>query len=179
MPVALQVKRSRRHPNGFETKETPVAKKYWLIKSEPGAYSIDDLQKDGQTCWDGVRNYQARNFMRDGMKIGDEVLFYHSNAKPPGVVGTAHVCKESYPDDTAWDPRDKHFDPKTKKDDPTWFMVDVEFREKFPGIVSLDDLKERSELDGMLVTRRGQRLSIQPVEPNHFRFVRKLGKSRK
>jgi predicted RNA-binding protein with PUA-like domain len=154
-----------------------VAKKYWLIKSEPEAYSIDDLQKDGQTCWDGVRNYQARNFMRDEMKIGDQVLYYHSNAKPPGVIGVARVCKESYPDDTAWDAKDKHFDPKTKKDDPTWFMVDVEFEEKFADVVSLDELKSHAELEGMLVTRRGQRLSIQPVEAEHFQFVQRLGKA--
>ena len=155
-----------------------MAKKYWLIKSEPNAYSIDDLQEDGHTCWDGVRNYQARNFMRDEMKIGDEVLFYHSNAKPPGVVGIARVCKESYPDDTAWDPKDKHFDPKTKKDEPTWFMVDVEFDQKFADVVSLDELKDHTELEGMLVTKRGQRLSIQPGEATHFQFVRKLGKAK-
>ena len=116
--------------------------------------------------------------MRDEMKIGDEVLFYHSNAKPPGVVGIARVCKESYPDDTAWDPKDKHFDPKTKKDEPTWFMVDVEFDQKFADVVSLDELKDHTELEGMLVTKRGQRLSIQPVEATHFQFVRKLGKAK-
>ncbi len=156
-----------------------MAKKHWLMKSEPGAYSIDDLERDGKTCWDGVRNYQARNFMRDEMKVGDLVLFYHSNATPPGVVGIARVCKESHPDHTAWDRKDKHFDPKSKKAEPTWFMIDIEFQEKFAEVISLDELKASSELEGMLVTRRGQRLSVQPVEAEHFRHVRKLGRSLK
>ncbi len=156
-----------------------MAKKHWLMKSEPGAYSIDDLERDGKTCWDGVRNYQARNFMRDEMKVGDLVLFYHSNATPPGVVGIARVSKESHPDHTAWDRKDKHFDPKSKKDEPTWFMVDIEFQEKFAEVISLDELKASSELEGMLVTRSGQRRSVQPVEADHFRHVRKLGRSLK
>ena len=154
-----------------------MAKQYWLMKSEPDEYSIDDLQKDGTEHWDGVRNYQARNFMRDTMKIGDKVLFYHSNTKPPGVVGIAEVCKEGYPDHTAFDKKDKHYDPKSDPDKPTWIMVDVAFVEKFPRTVSLDELKEEKALEGMLVTKRGQRLSVQPVEKKHFDKVCKMAKA--
>ena len=149
--------------------------RYWLMKSEPNVYSIDDLKKEKRACWDGVRNYQARNFMRDEMKIGDLVLYYHSNAKPPGVVGIAEVCREGYPDHTALDPKDPHYDPKSSKDNPTWMMVDLKFVEKFAEMVTLDKLKATASLEGMLVTRRGQRLSVQPVESNHFKVVRKLG----
>jgi len=151
-------------------------KRYWLLKSEPEAYSIDDLKRDGRTCWDGVRNYQARNFMRDEMQVGDGVLFYHSNADPPGVAGVAEVCREGYPDDSAFDPKDKHYDPKSKKDAPTWMMVDVKFVEAFAGVVSLEALKATKSLNGMLVAQRGQRLSVQPVEPEHFKIVRQMGK---
>lgn len=153
-------------------------KQYWLMKSEADTYSIDDLEKDGSTCWDGVRNYQARNFMRDEMKVGDEVLYYHSNAKPPGVAGLARVSREAYPDDTARDRKSKYYDEKATDDDPRWFMVDIEFVEKFADVVSLDELKAAKELDGMLVTKRGQRLSIQPVEAAHFRTVKKMGKKK-
>ncbi|MCH2372834.1 MAG: EVE domain-containing protein [Planctomycetes bacterium] len=145
------------------------------MKSEPNVYSIDDLKKEKRACWDGVRNYQARNFMRDEMKIGDLVLYYHSNAKPPGVVGIAEVCREGYPDHTALDPKDPHYDPKSSKDNPTWMMVDLKFVEKFAEMVTLDKLKATASLEGMLVTRRGQRLSVQPVESKHFKVVRKLG----
>ncbi len=149
--------------------------RYWLMKSEPNVYSIDDLKKEKRACWDGVRNYQARNFMRDEMKIGDLVLYYHSNAKPPGVVGIAEVCREGYPDHTALDPKDPHYDPKSSKDNPTWMMVDLKFVEKFAEMGTLDKLKATASLEGMLVTRRGQRLSVQPVESKHFKVVRKLG----
>ncbi len=153
-----------------------MPKHYWLVKSEPDAYSIDALQKEGTACWDGVRNYQARNFMRDEMKRGDLVLYYHSNTKPPGVVGVARVAREGYPDHTALDPKDPHHDPKSTAENPIWMMVDLEFVEKFRGTVSLDELKAMPELDGMLVTGRGQRLSVQPVEAEHFRIVRRAGK---
>ena len=153
-----------------------MAKRYWLMKSEPNAYSIDRLKKDRTTCWDGVRNYQARNFMRDEMKVGDLVLFYHSNAKPTGVVGVARVCREGYPDDTAWDKKDKHYDPKSTREKPVWMMVDIEFERKFPRIVPLEELKASKQLEGMLVTRRGQRLSVQPVDKKHFDIVCKLAK---
>ena len=149
--------------------------KHWLMKSEPDVYSIDHLQRDGRESWDGVRNYQARNHMQS-MKVGDLVLFYHSNADPPGVAGTARVCREAYPDTTQFDRRSKYHDPKATKDAPRWFMVDVEFVEKLPRIVSLAELREDAKLDGMLVTRRGQRLSVQPVEAAHFRRVRALAK---
>jgi predicted RNA-binding protein with PUA-like domain len=149
---------------------------YWLLKSEPGAFSIDDLaaEKNKTTCWDGVRNYQARNFMRDDMKIGDKVLFYHSNAKPPGVVGTAKIVKESYPDFTAFDAKNKHFDPKSKQDSPTWFMVDIKLDKKFKRLIPLDELKSNKALDGMVLLQKGSRLSVQPVSKKHFDLIVKL-----
>lgn len=151
-------------------------KKYWLMKSEPSVYSIDDLQREGQTCWEGIRNYQARNFMRDDMAVGDGVLFYHSNADPPGVAGLAKVSRQAYPDHFAFDPSSKYHDPKSTEDDPTWLMVDVAFEAKFPVLVDLATLKAEPALEGMLVTRRGQRLSIQPVEKAHFDAVKRLAK---
>ncbi len=146
------------------------------MKSEPGVYSIDDLSRDKKTYWDGVRNYQARNFMRDTMKTGDLVLFYHSNAEPPGVAGIAKICRAGYPDFTAWDKRDIHFDPKSKKDKPQWFMVDVEFVEKFAHFVTLEELKTSAALNGMMVTRQGSRLSVQPVDKKHFETVKNMGR---
>ncbi len=151
-----------------------MPKHYWLMKSEPEAYSIDDLEGDGSTCWDGVRNYQARNFMRDDMRIGDEVLYYHSNCKPPGVVGLARIIRESYPDHTAFDPEDKHYDPKSDSANPRWFMVDIEFVARFGGIVSLEILKKEGGLSEMVVTRRS-RLSVQPVTPEEFEIVKRMG----
>lgn len=144
---------------------------YWLMKTEPTTYGIDDLVKQGTTPWEGVRNYQARNFMRDEMKIGDKVLFYHSNATPPGIVGLAEVCKESYPDYFAWDPDSKYFDPKSPKDNPRWMMVDVKFVEKFKDIISLDDLRTYPELSDMVVLKKGSRLSIQPVTKAQYNFI--------
>lgn len=149
--------------------------RYWLMKSEPEAYSIDDLKRDRKTCWDGVRNYQARNFMRDEMKVGDLVLFYHSNADPSGVAGVAKVVRSAYPDRTAFDKNDPHYDPKSHADNPTWMMVNLGFVEKFPHVVSLEQLKANPKLTGMLVLQRGQRLSVQPVEPAHFERVRAMG----
>ena len=151
--------------------------KHWLLKSEPGFYSIDALKKDGRTYWDGVRNYQARNFMRDGMKKGDLILYYHSNAEPPGVAGVCRIAKEGYPDFTAWDKKDVHYDPKSPKEKPVWIMVDVEFVEKFKRFVALDELKADQKLKGMLVTKQGMRLSVQPVEKIHFEEVVRLGTS--
>ena len=142
--------------------------KYWLMKSEPDVYSIADLEREGSCYWEGVRNYQARNFMRDQMQVGDFVLFYHSNCKPPGVVGLARVCKEAYPDFTAWDPKSKYFDKKSSEDKPTWLMVDVEYIDTFPETISLSQLKAEPALKDLLVTRKGMRLSIQPVEKEHF-----------
>lgn len=143
------------------------------MKSEPDVFSIDDLAAVDREPWDGVRNYQARNFMRDEMAPGDLVLFYHSNAKPPGVAGVARVASASYPDPSAFDPDSKYADPKSDPDDPRWWLVEVEFVEKFAEIVSLDALKAEADraLEGMLVVRRGQRLSVQPVEQGHFARV--------
>ena len=147
---------------------------YWLMKSEPDVYSIDMLAKTGTTPWEGVRNYQARNFMRDDMKLGDLVLFYHSNAKPPGIIGIAKVCKEAHPDFFAWDPKSKYFDPKASVENPIWQMVAVAFVRKFSSLVSLNELRTYPELDGMLVTKKGSRLSVQPVSKEHFEFINSL-----
>jgi predicted RNA-binding protein with PUA-like domain len=148
------------------------------MKSEPDVYSIDDLKKDKTTPWDSIRNYQARNFMRDDMRKGDLVLFYHSNAKPPGVAGLATVCKESYPDFTCWDPKHKYYDPKSTEEEPRWFMVDVKFKEKFDELVSLDAIKAEKSLEKMSLFQRGSRLSVQPVEKKHFEKIVKMGRSR-
>lgn len=149
------------------------AAKFWLVKSEPDAYSIDDLARDGTEPWDGIRNYQARNLMRDEMAVGDLVLFYHSNAKPPGVVGVAKVASESYADPTQFDEKSKYYDPKSSKDDPRWMLVDIAFVEKVPTMVSLEDCKADPELEGMVLTQRS-RLSVQPVEREHFAHILKL-----
>jgi predicted RNA-binding protein with PUA-like domain len=133
--------------------------KYWLMKSEPSAYSIDDLKRDGSTSWNGVRNFQARNYMRDGMKLGDKVLFYASNADPSGVTGIAEVSREAHPE----------------PDDPTWSMVDIKFVEKLERLVPLDELKQTKGLEEMVVTKKGSRLSVQPVTKSEFDIVRKLG----
>lgn len=151
--------------------------KYWLFKSEPHVYSIDDLKKEKKCYWEGVRNYQARNLLRDTIKKGDQVLFYHSNAKPPGVAGIAEVVKEGYPDHTQFEESSKYFDPKSKADDPRWFMVDVKFIKKFKNLVSLEQLKNTTGLDEMMVTKRGARLSIQPVTKKEWNIVTKLADS--
>ena len=150
----------------------------WLMKSEPDVFSIGDLEREGSTPWDGVRNYQARNYMRDMMAIGDLVLFYHSNTSPPGVVGVARVVREAYPDPTAFDETSEVYDPKSSPAAPRWFLVDVGFVERWPRTVPLDELKADPALAEMLVVQRGQRLSIQPVEPVHFRHVLALGGGR-
>ena len=149
------------------------------MKTEPNVYSIDDLAKEKTktTHWDGVRNYQARNFMRDEMKKGDLVLLYHSNAKPPGVVGICTVAKESYPDFTAFDPKDKHFDPKSKQDNPRWFMVDIKLKKKFKELISLDYLKTVKALDGMVLLTKGSRLSVQPVSEKQYNTILKIADS--
>lgn len=152
-------------------------KKYWLMKSEPESYSIDDLERDGSEPWDGVRNYQARNFMRD-MAVGDLALFYHSNAKPPGVAGLCRISKEAYPDPTQFDKKSKYYDPKSKRDDPRWSLVEVSFVEKFAEEVPLQTLKDTPELEGMRVTQKGARLSVQPVEKKHFQRVLKMAKAK-
>ena len=145
------------------------------MKSEPDAYGIDDLRREGSTLWDGIRNYQARNFMRDDMKIGDRVLFYHSNTKPPGVAGIAQVCRESYPDYFAQDPESKYFDPKSTPEKPIWMMVDVKFISKFDHYVSRHELQSIPELADMKVLEKGSRLSITPIEKHHFEIIKDMG----
>lgn len=144
--------------------------RHWLMKSEPNDYSIDDLERDGTTHWDGVRNYQARNLMRDQMSVGDAVLFYHSQLRPPGVVGLAEVVRDAYPDHTAWDPDSKYFDPKSSPEDPRWFMVDIAFVRKFDRMVTIDEMRERPELEDMVLLKRS-RLSVQPVTPQEFEVI--------
>ena len=141
------------------------------MKSEPDVYGIDDLKKEGSGCWDGVRNYQARNYMRDSMKIGDQVLFYHSNAKPPGVAGIAEVCSKPYPDHTAFDPKSDYFSPKSTKENPIWMMIDLKFVEKLPKLVSLEEIRNIPACSDMLLIKKGQRLSIQPIEKKHFNAI--------
>lgn len=152
--------------------------KYWLMKCEPAAYTIDDLQRDGTTSWEGVRNYQARNFIRDEMRSGDKVLFYASNADPSGVTGVAVIAREAYPDRFATKKGHKYYDPKSTADDPIWYMVDIGFVEKFPHIVPLDTLKQTPGLEKMVVTQKGSRLSIQPVTKPEFDIVVKLGRGK-
>lgn len=149
---------------------------YWLMKSEPDTFGIDDLfKRPAQTeHWDGVRNYQARNMMRDDMKIGDQVFFYHSNCDEPGIVGIMQVVRESYPDFTAFDPDDKHFDPKSNPDKPTWYMVDVKFVRKLSRNISLRELKLKTELADLALLRRGNRLSIMPVNAEQWAFILSL-----
>ncbi|MCB9210502.1 MAG: EVE domain-containing protein [Ignavibacteriales bacterium] len=154
-----------------------MAKKYWLVKSEPSEFSINDLEKSKNktTYWDGVRNYQARNFLRDEMKKGDYVLFYHSNADPNAIVGVCEIVKEGYPDFTAFDPEDKHYDPKSKHENPTWIMVDIKLIEKFNSPVTLSEIKENSKLQNMRLVQRGNRLSVMPVEKVEFDTILKMG----
>jgi predicted RNA-binding protein with PUA-like domain len=148
---------------------------YWLIKSEPHVYSIKLLKKEKRSPWDGVRNYQARNMMRDDMKIGDLVLYYHSNCAELGVVGMARVVSEPHPDHTQFDKKSKYYDEKSKEDNPRWILVDFEYVGEFPKAVSLADMKADPKLEGMVVVGKGNRLSISPVEGKHFRRVCKLG----
>ena len=150
---------------------------YWLMKSEPEVFSIQALQRAKKTHWEGVRNYQARNHMR-AMSVGDLVLFYHSNADPPGVAGVARVCREAYPDETQFDAKSHYYDAKSSRDEPRWSLVDVEFVEAFAELISLEQLKADAKLDGMLVIKRGMRLSVQPVEAAHFTRVLRVGKSK-
>jgi predicted RNA-binding protein with PUA-like domain len=141
------------------------------MKSELDVYPYAQLVTDGSTHWDGVRNYQARNMMRDAMKIGDLVLFYHSNCKPPHVAGVARVCKEGYPDHTSWDATSNYHDPKSTPDSPRWFMVDIEPVIELPNTVPLQSVRDNPACENMLLIRRGQRLSIQPVEDADFDVI--------
>ena len=146
---------------------------YWLMKSEPSVFGIDDLKAKPQrtSFWDGVRNYQARNFMRDGMKKGDKVFFYHSSCPEPGIVGITSVAREAYPDATAFDPKSAYYDPKSDPDKPIWMGVDVKFVRQFKRVISLEELKEEPSLDGFTLLRRGNRLSVMPVSEEHWNVV--------
>ncbi len=145
--------------------------RYWLMKSEPDAFSIDDLERVGREPWDGIRNYQARNYMRDEMEIGDLAFFYHSNAKPTGIAGIMRIASHAYPDPTALDPDAKYYDPKSKPERPRWYLVDVEFVRKFKRIITLAELRLHQELDGMPLLRKGNRLSIMPVAAEHWDLI--------
>ena len=150
--------------------------KFWLIKSEPSEFSIEDLEKSKNqtTCWDGVRNYQARNFIRDEMKIGDKVLFYHSNAEPNAIVGICEVVREAYSDHTQFDPKHNHYDPKADKKNPTWFMVNIKLLEKFKKQVSLEVIKSNPKLSKMRLVQRGNRLSVMPVTKEEYEEILKM-----
>ena len=153
-----------------------MPRRYWLMKCEPAAYTIDDLARDGRTSWEGVRNYQARNFMRDQMQEGDAVLFYASNADPSGVTGLATIARPGYPDPFAWKKGHKYFDPASTKEAPIWYTVDLAFEERFPDVVPLETLKATKGLEDMMVTKKGSRLSVQPVTKAEYDIVVRLGR---
>ena len=152
--------------------------KHWLMKCEPAAYTIDALQRDGTTSWEGVRNFQARNFIRDEMSVGDRVLFYASNADPSGVTGLAEISRAAYADRFATQKGHEYYDPKATKEEPIWYMVDIRFVEKFSHIVPLETLKAAPGLENMVVTRKGSRLSVQPVTKSEYDIVVKLGRKK-
>ena len=144
------------------------------MKSEPDVYAIEDLQRDKITYWEGVRNYQARNFLRDKIKKGDLLFFYHSNAEPSGIAGIAEVVKEGYPDPSAFDPDDVHYDPKSKKENPKWFVVEIRFVEKFKRLIPLEEIRKTKGLEEMVLLRSG-RLSVQPVGPKEWDIIKNKG----
>jgi predicted RNA-binding protein with PUA-like domain len=151
--------------------------RHWLMKSEPDVFSIDDLKRRKTSLWDGVRNYQARNFMTNDMAIGDAVLFYHSNAEPPGVAGLARVVGEAQPDPTQFERKSEYFEPRARRDRPVWYCVRVGFEERFDRVISLDEIRATPALKDMLLLRKGQRLSIQPVSERDFALLVKMGRS--
>ncbi len=150
---------------------------YWLMKSEPDVFSIDDLSKKKFEPWNGVRNYQARNFMRS-MKVHDLALFYHSNAEEIGVVGVMEIIREAYPDPTQFDKKSEYFDPKSTIENPRWSLVDVKLAEKFPRVVTLAEMKENKALEGLILLQKGTRLSVIPVEDKHFKIICQMAKKR-
>jgi predicted RNA-binding protein with PUA-like domain len=154
-----------------------MAKNYWLFKSEPNEFSWEDLKKakNKSTFWDGVRNYQARNFLRDDIKKSDGVLFYHSNADPLAITGFCEVIKEGYPDHTQFDPKNKHFDPKADEANPTWFMVDIILKKEFKNPLTLDQIKANPRLKNMKLIQRGNRLSVMPVTKKEWDEILKIG----
>ena len=151
-------------------------KRYWLMKSEPDAFSIDDLQQAGTEPWNGVRNYQARNFMRDGMRVGDGVLFYHSNCKVPGIAGIARVASNAYPDDTQFDHKSPYYDPKATREEPRWMLVDVAFERKFGQVIALEEIRKHADAlgEGFALTSRGTRLSVMPVTAAQWKLLLSL-----
>jgi predicted RNA-binding protein with PUA-like domain len=152
--------------------------KYWLIKSEPTSYSIDDLKRDKTTLWEGVRNYQARNIMTKEMKVGDLALFYHSSAEPPGALGVAEISGPAEPDPTQFDSNDSHYDPKATPSKPIWYCVRVKFKQKFGRQVSLSELRTQKGLEKMVLLQKGSRLSVQPVTEKEFKIVSELGSAK-
>jgi predicted RNA-binding protein with PUA-like domain len=154
-----------------------MPRRYWLMKCEPAAYTIDDLARDSRTGWEGVRNYQARNFMRDDMQEGDPVLFYASNADPSGVTGVARIARAGYPDPFARQRGHQYFDAASSAARPIWYTVDLAFVERFPSVVPLDTLKKTPGLDDMMVIKKGSRLSVQPVSRAEFAIVCRLGRA--
>jgi predicted RNA-binding protein with PUA-like domain len=147
---------------------------YWLMKSEPDTYGIDDLEKDRMQPWDGVRNYQARNMMRDDMRPGQQAFFYHSSCETPAIVGIMKIASQAYPDPTQYDPRSKYFDPKSTEENPRWFVVDMAFKRKLKRPITLQELKEHPALAGFRLTRRGNRLSVFPVSKEHWELILSL-----
>lgn len=156
-----------------------MPRRYWLMKCEPAAYTIEDLERDGKASWEGVRNYQARNLMRDEMQKGDGVLFYASNANPSGVTGLAEIVRPGYPDHFAWTKGHKYFDKASTEAAPLWVMVDIGFVERFPEVVALATLKSTTGLEQMVVTRKGSRLSVQPVAKAEYDIVVRLGRRKR
>jgi len=159
----------------------PKDRRYWLLKSEPDCFSYDDLvaAPRSTTNWSGVRNYQARNFMRDDMKKGDGVLFYHSSAEPAGIAGTAEIVRDGYPDFTAWDPSNEHYDPKSSEPNPIWYMVDIRAAERFEQFLDLPGLRHVRALEQMELLRKGSRLSVQPVRAPEWDAILKMGSGQK
>ena len=148
--------------------------KYWLMKNEPDAFSIEDLERVGVEPWDGIRNYQVRNMIRDDMSVGDQAFFYHSSCKVPGIVGTKEIVSEAYPDHTAFDPEEHYYDSKSDPENPTWLMRDVKFLGRLEEPITLKELRSHPELAEMLILRRGNRLSITPLDPAHWKFIQRL-----
>jgi predicted RNA-binding protein with PUA-like domain len=169
--------REGRLRHGIDPEERVMGsdKSYWLMKSEPDVFSIDDLARTKTTHWDGVRNFRARNYIRT-MRIGDGVFFYHSNADPKAIVGLARVSKEAYPDSTQYDKKGEYYEPRATKEKPYWFMVEIEFVRKLDQPLSLEMLRGIPDLDGMALLKKGQRLSVQPVTEGEWRTICKLGK---
>ena len=156
---------------------TKRERRHWLLKTEPSTFSMDDLWKTPKrtTSWDGVRNYQARNMLRDDMQPGDLVFIYHSSTDPTGIAGIAEVVKGGYPDETAFDKKDSHYDPKSSRESPQWYVVDVKAVEKFPEIITLERLRKTPGLEGMVLLKKGSRLSVQPVSTSEWETILRLG----